>query len=158
MTRPRRMTAFEKAAAIERDRQWGDMKPGDPEWSEQRKADVLFMAGYDRRGLLNELGWREPFLAAPATPEPARGRNFDPYAVRSEGAPEHRPTAQFEDGSPPVCVIDDESWPCALAPATPEPAGLREALARVAVLEERVETEWYNGNVDEPARDRILVR
>lgn len=57
-----RMSAFEKAAAIERDKQWGEMTPGVEPWPDQRKADAMFMAGYDRRGLLNELGWREPFL------------------------------------------------------------------------------------------------
>ena len=68
---PRRMSAFEKAAAIERDQQWGDEVPGGPPWSDQRKGAALFMAGYDRRGLLNELGWREPFLDPdPLTVEP----------------------------------------------------------------------------------------
>jgi hypothetical protein len=65
------MTAFEKAAAIERDQQWGDMKPGDPEWSDERKADALFMAGYDRRGLLNELGWRALEAASDSRRDPA---------------------------------------------------------------------------------------
>jgi len=54
----RRMSEFEKAAAIERDQQWVALQPGDLPWSDQRKADALFMACYDRRGLLNELGWR----------------------------------------------------------------------------------------------------
>lgn len=56
----RHMTAFEKAAALERDRQWEQMQPSDlvPQWSRERLADAYFMACYDRRGLLNELGWR----------------------------------------------------------------------------------------------------
>lgn len=54
------MSAFEKAAAIERDQQWSDETPGGEPWSDQRKGAALFMAGYDRRGLLNELGWRKP--------------------------------------------------------------------------------------------------
>ena len=35
---------------------------------------------------------------------------------------------------------------------------LQEAQERVARLEERVETEWYNGNVDAGAHRRILSR
>ncbi len=79
--------------------------------------------GQDREREHREKGigwWRcIPVTLAP-TPEPS--------------AEAHRPTGPFEDGSPPVCVVDDETWPCS---ATPEPS----AETRYNILGERQDPE-----------------
>ena len=153
------MTPFEKAAAIERDRQWNVLAPEDDHWSDQRKADALTMCSYDRRGLLNELGWRAFGAASDTRRDPA----FDGIAeavadldVLARSLATHTMFA-LPSWAAVLRQIEAEGYKVVLAEAAP---GLRkvldvERLARAMHLAQRL-PEMEEPYCDNPLTDADL--